>query len=753
MACLTLGHESINGIATMTSRLLLTCVFLLTLPYSVTAKQLTVERIYSSPSLSGGSVQNLKISPDGSRATFLRGKEDDYERLDLWEYEIATGETRLLFDSNDLHSGAEELSDEEKARRERRRLKGSGIVSYQWSNDGKALLFPLAGDLYYFKIGDDKARKLVDTPEFETDSKLSPLGNYVSFIREQNLFVLNLESNTETQLTKDGGGVIKNGMAEFVAQEEMSRYTGYWWSKDESKIAFTRVDESSVEEITRSEIYAEEIKKITQRYPSAGTNNVKVQLGVIQLDDQKIQWVDLGKNTDFYLPRVKWTQDSNKLSYQWQSRDQKKLVLRAYDWQSKKSRTLLKEKSNTWINLHDDLKFLDDGKHFIWASERDGYQHLYLYANTGKLVSQLTSGKWIVDEIESVDDSNGLVYFSGRKDTPLEKHLYSVPLPGGDISKISQRSGFHSIEFSEDNSIYIDNFSTAVTPPQISLHKASGDRLAWLLENTTNESHPLYEYQADWISPEFGTLQADDKTTLHYRLFKPADFNPANKYPVIVFLYGGPLAQLVTNRWKDTLLQHMAQQGYAVFTLDNRGAAGYGKKFEETLYRAMGSVEVDDQVAGVKYLRKKPWVDKEKIGVYGHSYGGYMTLMCMFKAPEYFKAGVAGSPVTDWSLYDTHYTERYMGNPKDDAEAYENSSVFPYATKLSGPLLIYHGMADDNVLFKNSTKLYKLLQDNNIPFWSMDYPGKKHSIRGKNTQMHRANMIRNFFDLQFGIKR
>jgi len=717
------------------------------------AKQLTIERIYSSPSLSGGSIRSLKISPDGSRATFLKGKQDDYEHLDLWEYEIATGETRLLFDSNDLHSGTEELSDEEKARRERQRLKGSGIVSYQWSSDGKALLFPLAGNLYYFKIGDDKARKLTDTPEFETDSKLSPLGNYVSFIREQNLFVLDLESDLETQLTKDGGGVIKNGMAEFVAQEEMSRYTGYWWSEDESKIAFTRVDESSVEEITRSEIYAEEIKTITQRYPSAGTNNVEVQLGVIQLEDLKVQWVDLGDNTDIYLPRVKWTRDSNKLSYQRQSRDQKKLELRVYDWNSMKSHSLLSEKSNTWINLHHDLKFLDDGKHFIWASERDGYQHLYLYTNTGKVVRQLTSGKWIVDEIASVDESNGLVYFSGRKDTPLEKHLYSIPLSGGDVSKISQRSGFHSIEFSEDNSIYIDNFSTAVTPPQISLHKTSGERFAWLLENTINESHPLYEYQADWISPEFGTLQSNDKTTLHYRLFKPTDFNPANKYPVIVFLYGGPLAQLVTNRWKDTLLQHMAQQGYAVFTVDNRGAAGYGKKFEETLYRAMGSTEVDDQVAGVKYLHTKPWVDKEKIGVYGHSYGGYMTLMCMFKAPEYFKAGVAGSPVTDWSLYDTHYTERYMGNPKDDAEAYKNSSVFPYATKLSGPLLIYHGMADDNVLFKNSTKLYKLLQDNNIAFWSMDYPGKKHSIRGKNTQMHRANMIRNFFDLQFGIKR
>ena len=645
------------------------------------------------------------------------------------------------------------LSDEEKARRERMRLKGSGIVSYQWSSDGKGLLFPLAGDLFYYRLGDEKARQLIDTTEFETDSKLSPLGNYVSYIREQNLFIFDLKTNQEIQLTKDGGGVIKNGMAEFVAQEEMGRFTGYWWSPDESKIAFTQIDESRVEQITRNEIYAEEIKTITQRYPLAGTSNVEVKLAVIQLSDKKTQWVDLGNDTDFYLPRIKWTKNANRLSYQWQSRDQKHLELRSYDWQTQKSRLLLSEKSNHWINLHDSLAFLENGEQFIWASERDGYQHLYLYSNHGKKIRQLTAGEWIVDELESIDEISGQLYFTGRKDTPLERHLYSTPLAGGEITKITQQSGFHSIEFSEDSSIFIDKFSSAVSPPQISLHKVSGDRLAWLLENAIDQSHPLHEFQSDWITPEFGSFISDDKTKLYYRLYKPADFEHTKKYPVMVYLYGGPHAQMVTNSWKDHLLQHMAQHGYVVFTVDNRGAAGYGKAFEESLYRAMGSTEVDDQIAGVKFLYEQAWVDRDKIGIHGHSYGGYMTLMCMFKAPQYFKAGVSGSPVTDWSLYDTHYTERYMGHPKRDIEAYEKSSVFPYATQLKGPLLIYHGMADDNVLFKHSTKLYQLLQDNNIPFWSMDYPGKKHSIRGKNTQMHRANMIRNFFDLHFGIKR
>lgn len=738
----------------MINRLLLSCLFALTLLPTSHAKMLTVERIYSSPSLAGASIKGLEISPDGSRVTFLKGKETDYERLDLWEYNIASGKTQLLFDSDDLHSGKEKLSDEEKARRERLRLKGSGIVSYQWSRDGKALLFPLAGDLYYYKIGATDARKLFSSPEFETDSRLSPLGNYVSYIRDQNLFVFDLSSGKETQLTNDGDGPIKNGMAEFVAQEEMARYTGYWWSNDESKIAFTRVDESPVEEVTRSEIYAEEIKTITQRYPSAGTNNVEISLGVIALKDRKVRWVDLGKNKDIYLPRVDWTQDNDKLSYQWQSRDQKKLELRLYDWQAKKSRRLLTEKSDTWINLHDDLKFLEDGKHFIWASERDGYKHLYLYQNDGKLLQQLTRGAWIVDELENIDEQNQLVYFTGRKDSPLERHLYSVSLTNGEAQKITRRAGFSSIEFAKDSQSFINNFSSANTPPQVSLHSTDGKQIAWLSENAIDESHPLHEYRSDWITPEFDSFLTKDKTQLYYRLYKPADFDPKQTYPVLVFLYGGPHVQLVKNSWGNYFfLQYMAQQGYAVFTVDNRGAAGHGKRFEESLYRAMGTTEVNDQIEGVQFLHTLPWVDKERIGVHGHSYGGYMTLMSMFKAPEYFKAGVSGAPVTDWSLYDTHYTERYMGTPKKDAEAYQNSSVFPYATNLSGPLLIYHGMADDNVLFKNSTKLYKLLQDNNIQFMVMDYPGKKHSIRGKQTQMHRANMIRGFFDLHFGIKR
>lgn len=732
--------------------LLLATSFFLATPV-IYAEKLSVERIFSSPSLSGDPIQSLEISPDGARVTFLRGKKNDFERLDLWQYDIESGETRLLFDSDELHSGKEELSDEEKARRERMRLKGTGIVSYQWSEDGKALLFPLAGDIYYHALGDKGARKIVDTPEFETDVRFSPKGNYISYIREQNLYILEIANEKETALTTKGGGNLKFGMAEFVAQEEMGRMTGYWWSKDETKIALTRVDESPVEEVSRSEIYAEEIKIIKQRYPFAGKNNVNIQLGIVELATQNVQWVDMKGGTDFYLPRVKWTEDSTKLSYQWQSRDQKKLTLNLVDWPTMKQKKLITEKTKTWINLHNDLYFTKDRQQFIWSSERDGFRHLYLYSLKGKKLKQLTKGKWIVDQLESVDDKKQVVYFTGRKDTPLEKHLYSVSLTDGKITKISTQNGFHSISFSKDNSSYVDEVSTINTPPQISLHNVAGKRLTWLAENKLDEAHPLYPYLSDWIKPEFGSFETQDGTELYYRLYKPAGFDSSKKYPALVYLYGGPRVQKVTNKWDKLFPQYMAQQGYVVFTVDNRGSDNRGKAFEDPLYRAMGDIEVRDQEEGVRFLHQYSWIDKEKIGVHGHSYGGYMTLMTIFKSPTLFKAGVAGAPVTDWRLYDTHYTERYMGNPEKDGQAYTDSSVFPYATKLNNPLLIYHGMADDNVLFKNSTKLYKLLQDNNLPFMVMDYPGKKHSIKGKTTEMHRVNMIKQFFDLHFGIER
>jgi len=728
------------------------------------AENLSIERIYSSPSLNGQTPKSLKISPDGSRVTYLQGKSDNLNQYDLWEYNLASKENKLLVDSHDLFSGTETLSDEEKARRERQRIYGFGIMEYKLSSDGSALLFPLNGDIYYYHLASKTAKRLTETDAFETDVKFSPKGNYISFIREQNVFVLNIKTGEEKQLTKDGGSNnIKNGMSEFVAQEEMDRMTGYWWSPNEKHIAFLRVDETPVKTVIRNEIYAEKIELIEQRYPATGTNNVIIQLAVTDIKGKKIRFVELEEaqgalskdnRNDFYLPRVKWLPDSKNLSYQWQSRDQKTLKLKSYNLKKRKQTTLLTENSNHWINLHKDLVFLSDNKSFIWASERDGFKHLYHFTNEGKLINQLTKGEWVVDSIKHVDEDNGHIYFTGRADTPLERHLYQVPLAGKSpehVARLSKRNGFHTITFSNDSNSYIDSFSNISTPKQVSLHKADGEHITWLSENKVNNEHPIAPYYDDLIQPKFGTITANDgKTTLYYKLYKPSNMAPGKKYPVIVNVYGGPHAQRVRNIWQGAdFTQYMLQQGYVVFQLDNRGANYRGTAFEFPIYEELGKIEVEDQISGVKHLHSLPFVDKERIGIYGHSYGGYMALMAMFKAGDYFKAGVSGAPVTDWLLYDTHYTERYLNHPEANAEGYEKSSVFPYTSGLSGPLMVYHGMADDNVLFTNTTKLIKVLQDENKQFELMTYPGSKHSMRGKKVKVHLNNTIMSFFNRHF----
>nr|WP_241664580.1 S9 family peptidase [Ningiella ruwaisensis] len=723
-----------------------------------------------SPALSGHSPKNIKLSPDGKRVTFTRGKESDQNRYDLWEYHIASGKTQLLFDSDDLHTGEEALSDEEKARRERMRVYGSGIIDYQWSSDGNSLLFPLAGDVYYFQLGQQQAIKLVDTPEFETDIKFSPKGNYISFIREQNLYAMDIETKQEIAITSQGGGDIKMGMAEFVAQEEMSRMTGYWWSPDEQHIAFTKVDESSVLTITRSEIYADSIKMIEQKYPKAGTNNVNIELGLKQIEKTNQQltvgdtsWIELGENADIYLARVKWKNPSN-LTYQVQSRNQQQLTLMNYSLANEQTTVLINESSPTWLNLHDDLLFLENGQ-FIWASEKDGYKHLYLHDASGEIITQLTEGSWVVDRIRGFHQASQMLFFEGRLDTPLEKHIYALNVETArqsaksatkiSIKRLSEAGFYHDASFSDDASIFVNKRSNINTPPQVAIYNKEGEMLEWLEQNEVNDDHPLKPYMQAWIKPSFGTIKAQDGTDLYYRLYTPrqrtdqGSEQKSDKRPAIVYLYGGPLAQMVTNQWagkRGLLMQHWVNKGYVVFTLNNRGSNYRGKAFEDHLYQKMGFVEVDDQVAGVEFLHSLEYVDANNIGVYGHSYGGYMALMAMFKAPDYFAAGVAGAPVTDWRLYDTHYTERYMGDPREVDDAYTASSVFPYAKNLKGDLLIYHGMADDNVLFTHSTKLYKHLQDLAIPFHTMDYPGKKHSIRGTNTGIHLYHTITNFFD-------
>jgi len=722
---------------------------------SAMAEPLTIERIFASPDLSGPGLRSPRVSPAGDRITVLRGKDSDREQLDLWEYHVADGELRVLVDSKVLMPEAVELSEEEKARRERQRIAGlRGIVDYRWARSGEAILFPLGGDIYLFDLTvdrDEAVRRLTRTEAFETDPQLSPQGSLVAFVRNQDLYLIDRASGDERRLTTDGGGVIKNGMAEFVAQEEMGRNSGYWIAPDDARIAFLRVDESPVAVTTRYEIEADTVEVVEQRYPYAGTPNVQITLGVIDLASGETRWIDLGEERDFYLPRVKWLPDARTLAVQRQARDQRRMDLLFVDVMSGATRTVLSETAETWVDIHDDLHFLSDQAAFIWSSARSGFSHLYLYSLDGELIRSLTAGAWQVGALEGVDEAGGVLYFTGTEATPLDRHLYRQALDTSapaDVARITERPGTHDIDMNRSGQIYIDRYSSPDQPPQLSLHRADGERLTWLVENALDADHPYHPYLQAHRPTEFGTLKAEDGQTLHYRILKPGEFDAGQQYPVFMYVYGGPAGQTVTRSWGRRVLfeQYMAQQGYVVFSLDNRGTPRRGVAFEAPIHRRAATVEIADQLRGLEFIKARPWVDGDRVGLFGWSYGGYATLMGLMQAPQAWALGVAVAPVTDWSLYDTHYTERYLGTPQDNAEGYRFGNVLTHAARLERPLLVIHGMADDNVLFTNSTVLFKRLQDENILFDAMTYPGGKHGISGQAAQTHVYRTIAAYFD-------
>lgn len=717
---------------------------------SVADEKLSIERITTSPALSGNAPKGLKFSPDGKRVTFLKASAEDYKVLDLWEYNLAEGASRLLVKASSITGGEEKLSQVERARRERMRITAKGIVSYSWDRDGSKLLFPLGGDLYQYDLSQGVAKRLTHSESYETDSRFSPKGTYVSYIEDYNIHVVDVEKGRHRQLTKSRKSTIKNGSAEFIAMEEMDRDTGYWWSPDEKYIAFIRFDEAPVQIGSRYEISRNDFKVLEERYPKTGSNNVTVKLGIMTVKSKRVKWIDLGEESDIYLPRVNWLPDSSGIFFQRQNRAQTRLELIFANAKTAKTRPVLEEKSDLWINLHHNLKFLKNGEEFIWSSERSGFMHLYHYKIDGSLIGQLTAGDWVITGLSNVDEKTDTVYFTGNADTPIEHHLYKTSLGDHKVEnpvRITKSGGWHSVTFPDNGTDYIDSYSDPATPDQVSLQDATGKHITWIEENKLTEGHPYFAYTEDHIIPEFGKFAGPSGDDLHYRLYKPSNMEEGKKYPVIVALYGGPHAQLVRRQWGDEMHQILAQSGYVIFTLDNRGSNYRGVAFEGAINRRLGKVEVEDQVAGVNFLKTLDFVDPDRIGVQGHSYGGYMALMSLFTAPDVFKVGVSGAPVTEWRLYDTHYTERYLGRPQDNAQGYDQSSVFPYVGNLTGKLLLIHGMADDNVLFNNSSMLVDEMQKNAIQFDFMAYPGQTHRIGSdKMRKRHFLHLMKRYFD-------
>ena len=695
--------------------------------------KLSVERLFSDPPLFADAPRKLQMAPGGGRITYLQAAPDDRERLDLWRADPATGAAQCWVSGTDLAANLP-ATEAELAEKERRRAFVHGITNYQWHPDGQALLLIAEGGGYLLDAAMDQIHQVTPEGQRYTDIKLSPQGRHLSYVGDGNLYIRNLADGNERTVAASDNPHLSFGIADFLAQEEMDRHDGHWWCDDESVIAFTRVDLSPVQPSHRFEANDQGPQVIEQRYPFAGEANPSVGLGLYDVATAATRWIDYADGPDDYLARVAFTK--NELAVQVQNRPQNRLCLKLIDLDSLDGRTLIEESSATWINLHGN--FTPIGKDdYLWTSERSGTSQIYRYRNDG--CEPVTQGQGHITRILAANSERALV--CGWQETPTEQHLYRIELADGQHARLTS-PGWHELTTSQGGAWLFDRASTLQSPGHIQFGRGDG---VWhpLSKTEINRQHPYHPFVDEHITPQLGTLTAEDGQTLHYRLTRPR--SSTEPIPLIVYVYGGPGVQRVRNEWPPLLLQLFVQCGFGVLELDNRGSANRGHRFEAPIHRRLGQAEVRDQALGAEFAAGLPWVDAGRIGVFGHSYGGYMALMCLAQAPERFRAGVAAAPVTDWRLYDTHYTERYLGHPKDNADGYEASSVLTHLDGIQGKLLLMHGISDDNVVFTHSMRLMTALQKANVPFELMTYPGAKHSMQQKAVAIHRFTLILDFF--------
>ena len=719
------------------------------------AERLTSARVYASPDLSGPRARDVQLAPDGSMVTYLKAKLDDQRTTDLWAADASGGAPRMLVDGGALTSHGRTLSEAEVARRERQGIQSRGVVAYAWDEQGRFVLVPVERELWLWTRASNQLRRLTDTPADDIDAKISPRGGYVSFIRDDNLYIQPLAEGHERALTSGGSELQSWATAEFIAQEELNRDTGYWWSPDERRIALTHVDTRAVDVVPRADIGAAGIKVVEQRYPRAGRRNATVELWIADVDGAHRTRVDLGTHTDIYLARVVWSKSGRTLYVQLLSRDQRRLDLLAVEPDTGVSRIIRTQTSPHWVELSDDFTALEDGR-FLWSSEISGYRHLYLYSADGTLIRQVTHGEWPVAELLGVDESRHQLLYAASKDAPIERRIYSIHYDRPDQPHpLTPGNGWWSATVARKGGSFVATFSDPKTPPATALYAADGRRLRWMEENRLDPSHPWWPYHDRYPAPRYGTLAAADGQKLWWSMQVPAAFDPAKRWPAIVKVYGGPAAALVEKRWISPEDRLYLEEGYILFTLDNRGTPNRSVDFKTAIDRHLGQAEVADQLAGAAFLKTQPYVNPTCLGVTGWSNGGYLTLMLLSEPGTPFAAGVAGAPPTDWALYDTGYTERYMGTPQENAAGYAAAEVTARADRIRpGSLLLIHGMADDNVTFDNSTRLMAALQAKDIAFETMLYPGLRHRSGWSLTQMrHRMETTLDFFNrnLQGGV--
>jgi dipeptidyl-peptidase-4 len=614
---------------------------------------------------------------------------------------------------------------------------------YLWAPDGNSLLLVGTTSLTWFDLKTQSAKSLVQGDDPIADAKISPDGKWVSYVLDYNLWVVSTAGGQARSLTKGGREELHEGQLDWVYPEELQIATAYWWAPDSSSIAYLEMDERPVTKFPIQNSLEEPAETEWERYPAAGSANPIVKVFVVDAKGGTPRQMDTGSNTDIYIPRVNWLPDSRNVAIERLNRAQDTLELLLADAQTGTSRVILTDTDKYWINVSDDLNFLRDGKRFIWSSERTGYRHLYLYDLDGKQIAQLTSGDWEVTALAGVDEDSGTAYFTATEKSPLERHLYRVGLDGKGFARVTQEAGTHDIHMSPNARAYVDTFSDVNHPPRQDLFREDGTKIAAINENAVPE---LAEYA---LSPvEFLTVKTHDNVLLNAMMIKPAGFDPSRKYPVLIYTYGGPHAQVVRNAWGGPIfLWHelMAQKGFMIFAMDNRGSAGRGHVFEEPIHYRLGAQELSDQRDGVRYLDSLPYVDAARIGIWGSSYGGHMTLHAMFRDFKEFKAGFAGSPVSDWRLYDTIYTERYLGKPQKNFEEYEESSPVKTAAQLKGKLLIAAGTGDDNVHFANTLEVLDELIAAGKYAEVAVFPGRGHGISDPAARVVLFRRVTEFF--------
>jgi dipeptidyl-peptidase 4 len=657
------------------------------------------------------------------------------------KYDITTGQAvETLVDGNELNPQIQ-------------------IEDYSFSSDENKLLLvtdqqsiyrhSFTAEYFVYNRTAKSVQKLSNAGR-QSYAAFSPDGTRVAFVRSNNVFYVDLNNMNETQVTDDGKfNYVINGTTDWVYEEEFSFINGFFWSPDGKKIAYYRFDESAVKEYNvqkwnKGQLYPEDYKF---KYPKAGEANSVVEIWMYNLDSKTKVKANLGDEKDIYIPRVTWTKDPNVLSVRKLNRLQNSLELLHVSATDGKASLILTDNRPTYVDIEfiDDLTYLNDGKQFIHSSESSGYKHFYLYSITGALVKQITTGNFEVSDFIGFDQKAKLLYYTSKEVSPMEKHLFSVTLDGKKKTRLTSAAGSHSINMSTDCQFYIDHYGSSGTATVASLYKAKGNTLVKVLEKNEKLAAVLDEYGI--VDKEFFTCPANDGTILNGFMLKPKDFDAKKTYPVLIYQYSGPGSQNVTNAWAGSHFyfhQMLTQKGYIVAIIDTRGTGGRGEAFKKVTYKQLGKYELEDIVSTAKYLGSLDYIDESRMGIWGWSYGGYMSSLAMTKSAGVFKMGIAVAPVTNWRYYDTVYTERFLQTPQENAAGYDENSPATYASNLQGKFLLVHGTGDDNVHFQNSVVFQEGLINAGKQFQSFYYPDKNHSILGGKTKFHLYTMMVDF---------